>query len=55
MSKKIFGALTLLSSIVWFGFFINGIDRNQIYFIFLLTGLVDLLLVVGTKFWRDSY
>ena len=55
MSKKIFGTLTLLSSIVWFGFFINGIDRNQIYFIFLLAGLVDLLLVVGTKFWKDSH
>lgn len=55
MLKKIFGALTLLSSIVWFAFFINGIDRNQIHFIFLIAGLVDLLLVAGTKFWKDSY
>lgn len=55
MLKKIFGALTLLSSIVWFAFFIHGIDMNQIYFIFLIVGLVDLLLVVLTKFWKDSY
>ncbi|MFV8351803.1 hypothetical protein [Flavobacterium sp. XS2P14] len=55
MLEKFFGTLTLLSSIVWFGFFINGIDRNQIYFIFLIAGLVDLLLVADTKFWKDSY
>ena len=55
MLKKILGTLTILSSLVWFAFFINGLDRNQVYYVFLFTGIINLLFVMLTKFWRESY
>ena len=55
MLKKILGTLTVLSSLVWFAFFINGLDRNQVYYVFLFTGIINLLFVMLTKFWQESY
>lgn len=53
--KKILGALTLLASLVWIAFFINSVDRNQPHYLFFFIGTIDILLVVLTKFWQDTY
>jgi hypothetical protein len=54
MLKKILGILTVISALAWLGFFLNGMDQNQFNIIFLFAATANLILVVKTKFWKES-
>ena len=54
MVKKILGTLTLITSFVWFAFFLNCLDQGEYYFIFLISGIINILLIAKTKFWKES-
>lgn len=54
MVKKILGGLTLISSLIWFAFFLNGVDQNNYNFVILFAGIINIILIVKTKFWKEN-
>jgi hypothetical protein len=54
MVKKILGTFTAISAIVWLGFFFNGMDQGQYFFIFLIATIINILVIVKTKFWKEN-
>jgi hypothetical protein len=54
MLKKVLGILTIFAALAWLAFFFNGVDQNQINIIFLLPAIINIVLVVKTKFWTEN-
>jgi phosphatidylserine synthase len=54
MVKKILGTVTAISAFVWLAFFFNGVDRGQYFFIFLIAAIINILLIIKTKFWKEK-
>jgi len=54
MLKKILGIITILSAAAWLAFFFNGVDQNRSDIVLLLPVIINIVLVVKTKFWTDN-